>query len=213
MPDTPPPYEVAGPWDLEGLSLARTISRLGVVSSRPATFLWDSASGLDASWQLWLETCFTPVLAPAFVAVHRLAGVMQPDEIIAIDRGVDPLLSEPLRLRSLSAALPFLSGKEEMRAHRAWIRVVDRITRGDSPGHLVTLFALQAALYALPLASALVAYVWFELESGLPAAYRSRSGSAAEVLAMFADAMPQVQLAMKVENGDISGEVSLLRAI
>lgn len=213
MPDTFPPFGVAGPLDLEGISLARTISRLGVISGSPATFFWDESFSLSDSWSLWLGTRFAPVLAPAFVATHRLAGEMRPDEIVTGDLAVDRALPEPLRLRSLSAAKPFLTGKDEMRAHRAWSRVSARIASGESPGHLVTVFALQTALYHLPLASALAAYAWFELESGLPPAHRDRPGSAAEALALFAAALPQVRLAMGGDRDEFSDDVPRLRAI
>jgi hypothetical protein len=213
MSDTFPPFEVAGPLDLGGISLARTISRLGVVSGSPATFLPDESTGLSEAWNAWLDLWFTPVLAPALVSVHRLAGEMRPDEIVATDLAVDRALPEPLRRRSLSAARPFLTGKDEMRAHRAWSRVSVRIAAGESPGHLVTLFALQTALYHLPLAPALGAYAWFELESGLPPAHRDRPGTAAEALALFAAALPQVRLAMGADRDEFSGEAPRLRAL
>lgn len=213
MPDTFPPFDLAGPLDLGGISLARTISRLGATAGSPATFFWDESTDLTDSWDDWGTTVFSPILAPAFVAMHRHASEMRPDEILAEDLALDRALPETLRLRSQSAARPFLSGKEEMRAHRAWTRVAVRITEGAAPGHLTTLFALQTALYHLPLASALSAYVWFELESGLPASYRDRTGSAYEALTLFAAALPQVRLAMGADRGDFSGDAPQLRAI
>jgi urease accessory protein UreF len=213
MSDTFPPFEVAGPLDLGGISLARTISRLGVVSGAPGTFLWDESTGLSEAWNAWLDAWFTPVLAPALVSVHHFASEMRPDEIVATDLAVDRALPEPLRRRSLSAAKPFLTGKDEMRAHRAWSRVSARVAAGESPGHLVTLFALQTALYHLPLAPALGAYAWFELESGLPPAHRDRPGTASEALALFAAALPQVRLAMGADRDEFSGEAPRLRAL
>jgi urease accessory protein UreF len=213
MPDTFPPFGVAGPLDLEGISLARTISRLGVVSGAPATFFWDKSSGLSEVWNFWLGTWFAPILAPAFVNAHRFAGEMRPDEIVAGDLAIDRALPEPFRLRSLSAAAPFLEGKNDMRAHRVWSRVSGKIAAGDSPGHLVTVFALQTALYHLPLASALAAYAWFELESGLPPAHRDRPGTAAEALDLFAAALPQVRLAMGADRDEFSNDAPRLRAI
>ncbi|MBU6180597.1 MAG: hypothetical protein KGR69_13100 [Verrucomicrobia bacterium] len=213
MPDTFRSFEVAGPLDLQVLSLSRTISRLGVVSGRPGTFLCGASPSLPATWEEWLGTWFSPVLAPAFVSAHRLAGEMRPDEIVTVDLALDRALSEPLRLRSLSAAAPFLEGKDDMRAHRVWSRVSGTIAAGGSPGHLVTLFALQTALYHLPLASALAAYAWFELESGLPPAHRDRPGTAGEALALFASALPQVRLAMGGDRDEFSPDGPRLRAI
>jgi DNA gyrase/topoisomerase IV subunit A len=93
------------------------------------------------------------------------------------------------------------------------IRVSGKIAAGDSPGHLVTVFALQTALYHLPLASALAAYAWFELESGLPPAHRDRPGTAAEALDLFAAALPQVRLAMGADRDEFSDDAPRLRAI
>ena len=126
------------------------------------------------------------------------------------------MLNEALRTRSLIAAEAFLKGKSEMRAHREWRRFVDRVAEGHSPGHTTTLFALQCALYHLPLSSALSAYVWFELESGLPKSrpgrgersYRDKPGSAEEVLNVFRTALPHVAVALQGDRDEIEGNRS-----
>ncbi len=214
MPDTFASFDLAAPDELDGLALARLISRLGVDFDAPATFLWDERGDLAAAWQIWLGTWFGPVFAPAFAEIHRLAGEMRPDEIAARDRVLDRFLTEPLRHRSRAAGRAFLGGKSEMRAKGAWSRFAGVVGAGESPGHAVTLFALQTALYHLPLAPALAAYAWFELESGLPRnGYRDRPGSSDEVLSVFAAALSQVRLAIGGDRGDFGDEVPRLRAI
>lgn len=211
MPDT---LHLADSDDTEGFALARLISRLGVQPHSPATFLWNQRGDLSRAWSLWLENWFVPHLAGTFVKVYRAASEFRPDEIQAADKGLDAVLTAALRKRSLVVAKAFLEGKSEMRANREWSRFVERIERGGSPGHTTTLFALQCALYHLPLAPALSAYVWFEMESGLPrTGYRDREGSAAEVLAVFQAALPHVSVALRGDHGENDGADSRLRAI
>ena len=199
--------------DLEGLALARLISRLGVSPGSACTFLWRDGD-LAPAWRDWLDNCFAPLLAPAIVAIHRLGCEIRPAEICEFDHTIDRTLSEAERLRSLAAGRPFLEGKEEMRANREWSRFAERVVRGETPGHAATLFALQAALYHLPLAPTLAAYAWFEIESGLPRGdFRDREGTRGEVLEVFASAIPHVKVAMTRDFDDSSEDHPRLRAL
>lgn len=211
MPDT---LHLADSDDSGGFALARLISRLGVQPHTPATFLWNDRGDLSKAWSLWLENWFVPHLAGTFVKVYSAAAQFRPENVQAADKHLDTVLTAALRKRSLLVAKAFLEGKSEMRANREWTRFVERIERGDSPGHATTLFALQCALYHLPLAPALSAYAWFELESGLPqTGYRDRDGSAGEVLAVFQTALPHVSVALRGDHGENDGDDSRLRAI
>jgi len=211
MPDT---LHLADSDDAGGFALARLISRLGVQPHTPATFLWNDRGDLSKAWSLWLENWFVPHLAGTFVKIYGAAAQFRFENIQTADKDLDAILTATLRKRSLVVAKAFLEGKSEMRANREWTRFVDRIERGESPGHTTTLFALQCALYHLPLAPALSAYAWFELESGLPrTGYRDRDGSAAEVLDAFQTALPHVTVAMRGDHGENEGGDSRLRAI
>jgi hypothetical protein len=206
MPDT---LHLADPDDAGGFALARLISQLGVHPDTPATFVWDDRGDLTSAWTIWLEKWFVPHLTGVFVEVYRCATAFQVKEIEVADRRLDSLLTENLRARSLKIARAFLDGKSEMRAHREWQRFVDRVGQGKSPGHTTTLFALQCALYHLPLGPALSAYAWFELESGLPRNdYRDKPGSAEEVLAVFRAALPHVAVALQGDRDENGGEGS-----
>ena len=211
MPDT---YHIADADETDGFVLARLISRLGVESVLPATFLWDRSTSLADSWSQWLETCFSPHLGPAFVAVYECASNVRLKEIQAVDFRLDASLSSSQRERSLQAALAFRCGKSEMKANREWQRFVTRVETGKSPGHVTTLFALQCALYHLPLASSLSAYAWFELESGLPRDdYRDEHGSADEALLVFRLSLPKVTVALRGDRCEIGEDTPILRAI
>ncbi len=207
-------FHAVGADDLDGLSLARHVSRLGVTISSPCLFLWSGEGELRKAWSGWLQATFAPLLAPSFVAVHRLAEGLRPIEIMAVDRKIDESLQGDARLRSLACGRSFLDGKSEMQANREWSRFAERVAEGQSPGHAVTLFALQTALYHLPLSPALAAYAWFELESGLPRdGSRARAGSGAEVLSVFAEALPEVRVAIASEYGESLSDAPRLRAV
>jgi urease accessory protein UreF len=210
MSDT---FHAAAPDELDGLSLARFVSRLGVETVSPATFLWDGSGSPAPLFQRWLGECFRPILAPALVEIHRLATTYRLDEFAKVDRGLDASLEEGARKRSLAAAKAFLEGKAEMKANREWSRFADLVAKGGSPGHTPTLFALQAALYHLPLAPTLAAYAWFELESALPRAYRDLAGTRQEVLDTFSLALPEVRVAVQRVHDEFAGGTPRLRAI
>lgn len=211
MPDT---YHIADADETDGFVLARLISRLGVDSVLPATFLWDRSASLADSWTDWLETCFSPHLGPAFVEIYECASSFRLVEIQEVDHRLKNSLSASQQERSLQAALAFREGKSEMKANREWQRFVNRVETGKSPGHVTTLFALQCALYHLPLASSLSAYTWFELENGLPRdGYRDELGSADEVLQVFRLALPKVTVALRGDRGEIGEGTPILRAI
>lgn len=210
MSDT---FHAAAPDELDGLALARFVSRLGVEAVTPATFLWDGEGSLARAFDHWLDGSFGPILAPALIEVHRLATAYRLDEIAGIDHRIDASLAPDAKTRSLAAAKAFLEGKAEMKANREWTRFADGIARSTTPGHAVTLFTLQTALYHLPLAPALAAYAWFELESGLPRGYRDLTGTREEVLHTFASALPHVRVAMDRDLDEFCGDTPHLRAI
>ena len=65
------------------------------------------------------------------------------------------------------------------------------------------IFALQSALYHLPLASALSAYIWFEFQSGLP---RELSGeSLSKLSSVFEKALVHVAIAVREHGGQTDG--------
>lgn len=210
MSDT---FHAAASDELDGLSLARFVSRLGVEAVSPATFRWDGVGSPDLCVDRWIERTFAPILAPSLITVHRLATAYRLDEIAAIDHRVDKSLEAPAKARSLAAAAAFLEGKSEMKANRQWTRFADLVANGTTPGHTPTLFALQAALYHLPLVPTLAAYSWFELESGLPRPYRDLAGTREEVLRLFTATLPHVRVAMERDRDEFANGLPHLRAI
>ncbi|MEX2577619.1 MAG: hypothetical protein WD342_01065 [Verrucomicrobiales bacterium] len=200
---------IADPGNSEGFSLAHFVSHLGITPGRPATFLCREPGDLESAWRLWQETFFAPRLAPAFVDTYLCGTEFRLDEIQAVDTLLDAGMPDAARRRSLETAFAFLEGKEEMRANSEWKRFAGRVARGETPGHATILFALQSALYHLPLASALTAYAWFEFQSGRPG--RSSATEVGNVI--FESVIPLVQVALRGKNGDAAGGSGQLRAI
>ncbi len=205
MPDT---LHLAEQGDSEEVSLARAIALLGVTPELPATFLFDDRGHLPAAWQLWQDNWLAPHLAPAFVEAYQCGTQYRIDEVQAIDTLLDIQLNQPIRERSKLASAAFLEGKSEMQANREWTKFVDRVSNGKSPGHVCIVFALQSALYHLPLASALSAYIWFEFQSGLPKEISRESLS--ELSSVFEEALVHVAAAVRENGGNTSGSLRVV---
>ena len=142
------------------------ISLLGIDCETAATFFPGRADAAKA-WDRWLKRVFEPHLAPAFVEIFTATGRMRIDRVVARDRSLGERLAVPAARRSLAAAAPFLDGRAEIRHFPQWTKFRDRLDAGETPGHVTSLFALQAALFHLPLLQALVSYLYFEWRSGL----------------------------------------------
>ncbi|MDF1659815.1 MAG: hypothetical protein P1U58_19535 [Verrucomicrobiales bacterium] len=197
--------------DAEGINLSRFISLLGIAPTTSATFSPNPGAPLESAWKTWQETRFVPHYAPAFIRTFGAAMKLRIETIVSADLALDSELPEAARKKSLSAGRPFLEGKTEMKGHREWIRFAERVEKNQSPGHLCVLFALQSALYHLPLSSALEAFVSFE--------FQSRSGKfpfaemTAEENLVFSSVLPRIPLAVRSNSEEIDGESGKLRAI
>lgn len=205
----PEPLHLADPEDDGEIVFSRFVSLLGVEPGPAATFRPEPLESLEDSWARWIEDWFVPHLAPAFVETFHCGSAARAGEIQAIDSLLDGALSESMRSASLEAARAFLQGKEEMRGNREWIRFAERVESGETPGHLPVVFALQSALYHLPLTPALSSYAWFEFRSrdgdGIPPAPKP------EETETFATILPQVAVAVSRNFADRSGDPGTLR--
>lgn len=207
MSDT---LHIAKPGDSKEFSFARAISLLGVTPEAAATFLFDNRGDLPRSWKLWQDNWLAPHLAPNFIEAYECGSKFRINEVQAVDSLLDVNLSEQLRERSIVAGKPFFDGKDEMKGNKSWAKYADRVKKAQSPGHVSVIFALQSALYNLPLASALSAYIWFEFQSGLPKGVSHESLS--ELSTVFEEALIHVSTAVR-ENGVQTGGSGNLRVV
>ncbi|MCF6311210.1 MAG: hypothetical protein L3J39_02045 [Verrucomicrobiales bacterium] len=119
------------------------------------------------SWTMWLQQPFTEHLAETFVEVYMAAAEMRLRRVTQLDLSLGQCLSGAEARRSRAAGQCFLEGKSEMQRAPQWQKYARSVEAGECPGHVVTVFALQSALYHLPLLSALTAYVYFEWRAGM----------------------------------------------
>lgn len=203
-------YSASGS-DASGFALTRFISLLGVEPVTTGTFAPAPGAPLASAWEIWQKEFFLPYFAPAFVRSYHAAAAFHIAEIAEEDRALDARLPEAIRRKSVLAGKPFLEGKSEMRGHREWTRFAEQVNRGDSPGHLCVLFALQSLLFHLPLQPALTACAAFEFQS------RSAAFPFPEISedenTVFDTILPRISLAVRNNASEHDGKDGKLRVI
>lgn len=143
------------------------ISLLGVDrDARVAATYRPRAHGNEMAWKIWLEGTFNVRLGARFCAAYHAVAAMRLDELFAIDAEIDRLLNREERAGSLEASGAFLDGKNDARQLPQWSRLVFAIEKGETPGHLATVFATQCVIFGLPLLSSLVAFSFYEWHLG-----------------------------------------------
>lgn len=125
--------------------------------------------GFKKMWMKWLQESFQGQLSEVFLKVYMASSEMRIDRIVALDNELEDCLSTEGRIRSREAGTWFLEGKNEIQRAPQWQKYDRSVNLGQCPGHVVTVFALQAALYHLPLLAALTSYVYFEWCTGIRA--------------------------------------------
>ena len=212
MPDTP---QLVEPGDESEFAFARFVSLLGVTPKNPGTFFPGETVSLPVAWQSWSDSYFSPVIAPAFVATFQEGMASRTDEIVEIDRNLGKSFPDEMLGRSRLAGEPFFEGKEEMRANRAWTRYSSAVAEGNAPGNLPIVFALQSALFQLPLPSALGAYAWFELRTRNAShdGGMLKNEASEEEKSLFSEILPKVAVAVGGNFGEFGDDFGPLRSV
>jgi len=198
----PEPY-VPEPGDDEESARAYRIALHGVSASGATLFLPGPGEDVHVAWSAWLHDWFSPAVAPCFTNAYTRARDFRIREVTDVDRRFDSSLSEALRIRSLRSATAFREGKHGMLHHSHWKKFVRYIEEGETPGHVPVMAALQAALFHLPLGSALLAYTRFEYRGGLHASGQSPAEDAESD--GFDSAIPHLRVAVSRSLGDTAG--------
>lgn len=168
-------YLVDGEGGAGELERAIEISVMGVGGEGGGTFCCDlekgggpvGREGFKEQWLEWLQATFRDQVSEVFMRVFLASTEMRIDQIVDLDNSMDSRLGEGASQRSREAGRCFLEGKAEMQRAPQWKKYACNVEQGKCPGHLATVFALQATLYHLPLLSALSAYVYFEWRSSI----------------------------------------------
>ena len=166
QPDNPTPdpeLYLVGPTDNREIDRAIQISLLGAEAvESPATFLPEPEADFKQEWDRWSNGLFRKTIIPEFVGVYTATREMRHLEISRLDASLDADIPSPPGKRSLAAARIFLDRKADVRHMPQWVKFEDRIAAGSSAGHLATLFAIQSALFHVPVFPALISYAWLE---------------------------------------------------
>jgi hypothetical protein len=149
--------------------LADAIARMGATDARlPGIFLPEGPD-FGAAWRSWLRETFESWLGAVFCGAYAAAGQFRVEQLMNLDAVLESRLDSPARERSRAAAAAWLEGRIEMRRQPQWAKYIGLWTAGETAGHLPVAFALQAALFQVPLLPALVSYATFEGVNGLAA--------------------------------------------
>lgn len=125
--------------------------------------------GFKKIWLQWLCDSFRDHLSESFVKIFLASTEMRIDRVVELDNDLNQKISRDLCSQSKLAGAWFLEGKSEIQRAPQWQKYARCVEQEECPGHLITVFALQASLYHLPLLSALNSYVYFEWRAGLSA--------------------------------------------
>ncbi len=119
----------------------------------------------------WNATLLTPLLQPALLEVMDRAAKGGSFEIVTLDCRVDAAVPPPARLQSRDGGKSLVQGLRAPRGDRLIERYRTAVLAGDSPGHLVVIHALRAAVFHLPPQVAIAAYL---VQEGMGAGLEER---------------------------------------
>ncbi len=152
---------------LAGLSDDSEISRgiqiallgLRIEELQAATF---SGPATEDGWAAWIRDVLKPVILPGFIAIYQATASTHHAEIAELDKALTEELPPDMAEKSIAASTPFRDSKNEVRHMAQWVRFEEKLQRGESPGHLATLFAIQSALFNIPVFTAVISYACAE---------------------------------------------------
>tara|TARA_R110002096_G_scaffold316010_12_gene510386 strand:+ start:15386 stop:16063 length:678 start_codon:yes stop_codon:yes gene_type:complete len=112
-------------------------------------------------WVKWIDGRFSKYVAPHLVRSRQVAatGIR---ELAAEDQTFSEKLDRECSERSLAAGLALLTRHEGARHLGEIAKFGEKIENGVCPGHAPTVFALQCAIFNVPAAPALIAYLFLE---------------------------------------------------
>ena len=109
-------------------------------------------------WSIWIEQVFGAHLLDAMVAVMSLARADHSRDLLAVDARLAAQLPPEAVLRLRRAGHDMLRGMDGLRGSRPAQKLAAAAERGETPGLFPIVFALQSAIYNVPLRAALIAY-------------------------------------------------------
>jgi hypothetical protein len=139
---------------------AATVCTLGLEATTQLT--WDDAT----DWQDWCSGIFAGHLGAHLrdCYVHTASNAI--DQLVFRDRDLGARLSQSERGRLGAAGSQFLETLAGAKHVRGIERVRDAVLEGHCDGLFPTVFAMQAALFHVPLGQAIFVYAYLEWRAG-----------------------------------------------
>ena len=137
-------------------------SRSGSLESECLSFAPAADAHFAGVWAHWVDHIFRPHLLDAMVAVMSLARADHTRDLLVEDARVASVLPPETIIRLRRAGHAMLSRMEGLRGSRPALKLGAAADRGETPGLFPIVFALQSAIYNLPMRVALVAYARLE---------------------------------------------------
>ncbi len=145
----------------EELWRAVEIALMAAEPTQPILFEPLANKNWGGQWVKWVDGEFTQRIAPHLIRARQAAaaGVR---ELAAEDRAFSEFLDRETTDRSLTAGLALLTRNLGARHLSEVAKFGQKIENGISPGHAPSVFALHCALFNVPAAPLLVAYLFLE---------------------------------------------------
>lgn len=116
-----------------------------------ATFCPTGASTLEDEWEAWVEQIYAPLLGPSFAALYQAASGASPlNALAAVERALNTTLSEAPRQRSLALGRKSLLDFVPPQGAKLLERLRQAAETDKTLGHFVTVFAVRAHVFHLP---------------------------------------------------------------
>lgn len=122
---------------------------------------------VEASWALWVETFFRPILLPNFWLVLSHTHRQESREIVALDAELHLQLDSWQREQSLRAGHKLLHEMTPC-GERILSRLQQAVQRGNAYGHFYTLFAVQCGIFSIPSRTAVMSLLLQEIILSVP---------------------------------------------
>lgn len=137
------------------------IALMATTPSQAILFQPVGAKNWGGQWVKWVDGKFSSTIAPHLVRCRQVAAVGV-RELSAEDQSFSEKLDRDCTERSLSAGLALLTRNEGAKHLSEVAKFGVKIENGVCPGHAPSVFALQCAVFNVPAAAALIAYLFLE---------------------------------------------------
>jgi len=117
------------------------------------------------AWLGWRDNVL-PAMLPEIEIARDAASRGALKEVFACDENFEKILPPELTAASRQAGQALLSGNMRLNGDRLWLRYLERLNEGKTPGHFIVVMALRAAGFHIAPGNFLAAYLFLEASGG-----------------------------------------------